>query len=94
MVCSKGVALSICPLNHPLSAATPSNVVPRARSNEVVPAFSRLDWSVVNNNLEMVPRDEIFNVGLKAKCFDLGCYLNHLNSTWRENNSGFIVTVT
>lgn len=61
-------------------------MVPRACSNEFVPAFPPLDWSAVNNNLEMIPRGEIFNAGLKAKYFGLGCCLNHLDST-RENNS-------
>lgn len=38
---AKGVALSICPLNHPLSAATPGCRFPWARSDRFVPSFLR-----------------------------------------------------
>lgn len=77
-VCSKRAALSICPLNHPLSAATPMCSPP---GTQFVPAFLPLDWSAVNNNFEMVARGEIFNAGLKTRYFGLGCSLNHFNST-------------
>lgn len=44
-------------------------MVPRARSNEFVSALPPLDWSAVNNNLEMVPRGEIFKGWLKGEIF-------------------------
>jgi len=87
-VCPKGIALSICPLNHPLSAATPMRSP--GTQQRVCPCFSA-SRLVSDNNLEMAPRDEIFNASLKAKYFGLGYCLNHLDSTWREINSRILV---